>query len=144
MTSPLPQPPSQPQPIYPRDLNLALDKIHTRFVEYANAKDDALAAQMRVGFAEAYNRDEALAAQMRAGFAEAFQRDEALLKRVENIESGTQSIANTTLALAERVSTLTERVVTIEATQQTIIQLIQTLHAQVMESINDLRPRDNQ
>jgi hypothetical protein len=124
MATPQPQPPSQP--VYHRELGLILDRVHNRFVDYANAKDESLASQMRVGFAEAYNRDE------------------ALLKRVENIESGMQSIANTNLALAERVSTLTERVATIEATQQNIIHLIQTLHAQVMESINDLRPRDNQ
>ncbi|MBA3823850.1 MAG: hypothetical protein H0X24_08130 [Ktedonobacterales bacterium] len=131
MATPQPQQPSQP--VYQRDLGIILDRVHNKFVDYANAKDEALASQMRVGFAEAYNRD-----------MEAYQRDEALLKRVESVETGMQSVANTTLALAERVSILTERVTVIETTQQTIIQLIQTLHAQVMESINDLRPKDNQ
>ncbi len=69
------QPP--PQPIYPRDLNLALDRVFTRFVEYANSNNEALAAQMRIGFAESY------------------ARDDALLKRIESSENTQRVIIDT-------------------------------------------------
>ncbi|MBA3825607.1 MAG: hypothetical protein H0X24_17135 [Ktedonobacterales bacterium] len=116
MANPQPQS-TPPQPVYPRDLNYALDRVHTRFVEYANAKDDALAAQMRVGFAESYNRDE------------------GLHRRVENLENGMQALANTVLSLVERISN-------IENTQRETQALIRDLHAQTMEAINDLRPKN--
>ena len=130
MANPQPQSPP-PQPIYPRDLNYALDRIHNRFVEYADAKDGALAAQMRVGFAEAYNRD-----------MEAFQRDDALLRRIENVESGITALANTVLSIVERISSIEATQRSMEAMQQTMLQLIKDLHAEAMEAINDLRPKN--
>ncbi len=74
------QPP--PQPIYPRDLTLALDRVFTRFVEYANSNNEALAAQMRIGFAESY------------------ARDDALLKRIESSENTQRVIIDTLTTLA--------------------------------------------
>ncbi len=121
MTTPQPQAQPPSQPVYQRDLGLILDRVHNKFVEYANAKDEALAVQMRIGFAESYNRD-----------MEAFNRDEALRHRVENVErrlenvESTQQIIIDTLqllrqevragfgALDEKINELTARVVKLE------------------------------
>jgi len=97
MASPQPQPPQQP--VYQRDLSLILDRVHTKFVEYANAKDDALAAQMRVGFAEAY------------------QRDDALLKRIENVETTLKTVID---LQREMMNTMQSMQQTIQAMQQDI------------------------
>jgi hypothetical protein len=80
-----PQPQQPQQPIYQRDLNYALDRVHNRFVEYANAKDEALASQMRVGFTDSYNRDEALRV------------------RVERVEATQQVIIDTLQLLRQEV-----------------------------------------
>ncbi|MBA2680452.1 MAG: hypothetical protein H0U76_18895 [Ktedonobacteraceae bacterium] len=106
------QPPSQP--VYQRDLSLILDRVHNKFVEYANAKDEALAVQMRIGFAESYNRDEAL-----------HHRIENVERRLENVESTQQIIIDTLQllrqevragfgALDEKINELTTRVVKLE------------------------------
>jgi hypothetical protein len=86
MATPQPQPPQQP--IYQRDLNYALDRVHNRFVEYADARDGALASQMRVGFTDSYNRDETLRLELRTGH-------EALLRRIESVEATQQVIIET-------------------------------------------------
>src|SRR5262249_41115835 len=104
MTTPQPQPSSQP--VYQRDLNLILDRVHNKFVEYANAKDEALAVQMRIGFAESYNRD-----------VEAFNRDEALRHRIDNIE--------------KRLDNIEGRLDNVESTQQIIIDTLQLLRQEV-------------
>lgn len=68
-----PQQPT-PQPIYPRDLGLALDRTYNHYVGYVDGKFEALAAQMRIGFADA------------------LARDEALVKRIETLETTMQTV----------------------------------------------------
>jgi hypothetical protein len=105
MATPQPQPGQQP--VYQRDLNYALDRVHNRFVEYANAKDEALASQMRVGFTDSFNRDE------------------GLLRRIESVEATQKTIIDTLqllrqemragfASLDEKINELTARVVKLE------------------------------
>jgi chromosome segregation ATPase len=113
MASPQPQPQPPPQPIYPYDLNLALDRVHNRFVEYADARDGALASQMRVGFAEAY------------------QRDEVLLKRIENLETTVKTV----------IDLQREMMSSMQAMHQSILQEMHTGFSALNEKINELTTR---
>jgi predicted nucleic acid-binding Zn-ribbon protein len=133
MATPQPQSPP-PQPIYPYDLNLALDRVHTKFVEYARGNDEALAAQMRIGFAESQMRDDALTAQMRAGFAEAYSRDDALLRRIENLEATVKTV----------IEIQRETIAAVQEVRQEVREMHQEMHTSfsaLNEKVNELSTR---
>jgi hypothetical protein len=82
-----PQPPQQP--IFPNELNLALDRNYTRIVGYVDARIDALSTQMRVNNQESIQRDQDLANVLIAFRDESRKQLEALReenkKQIESI-----------------------------------------------------------
>ena len=115
MATPQPQP---QQPIYPRELNLALDRNFSKFTSYTDSRFEQLAAQMRIANEESFIRDNDLAnAVLRLG------------ERVSNVETTQQAIITTLnemrqemrdgfAAQAERHNELMIRVDKLERNQQ--------------------------
>ena len=147
MTSPQPQPQSQPQqPIYANELNNALDRQYARMVVYTDARIDALTTQMRVFREESIARDTELKEGMRALADAILKLGQQLGQRIGNLETRVTNIET-------RVTNIETRVTNIETTQKEMLQLIkdlhaltmeamQDLHAEAMEAINDLRPKN--
>ena len=104
-----PQQPPQ-QPIYPHDLNLALDRHFTKFTNYTSARYEELAAQVRIGNEESLMGDTDL--------ANAILR---LTGRVSNIETRVTNIENTQQAIIKTLGTLQEQMAAMPK-QMAIIQ----------------------
>jgi len=99
-------PQQQPQqPIYPRDLSLALDRNFAKFTSYTSARFEELGAHMRIADEEALIRDNDLARavqalmvtlndmrqEMREGFAAQAERHNELMMRVDKLERNQQN-----------------------------------------------------
>jgi len=98
---------AQPQqPIYPNELNLALDRLYTRVANFIDARNDIMAAQMRI------DRQESLA-------------------RDNELRNGMRSLADAVLTLTQRVSSVETTQVTIIDTQREIINALQSMQQQM-------------
>ena len=113
MATPQPPPPPQ-QPIYQRDLSLILDRVHTKFVEYARSNDEVIAAQMWVGYAESQARDDALLRRVEALETNQKFIIDTLLKIQQDISESRQEMRAGFAALDEKINELTRRVVHLE------------------------------
>jgi hypothetical protein len=80
-----PQPPQQP--IFPNELNLALDRTYTRIVGYIDARIDALTTQMRVNNQESIQRDQDLANILMAFREENKKQLESILQLVKDLHA---------------------------------------------------------
>jgi hypothetical protein len=106
------------QPIYPRDLNLALDRNFTKFTTYTDSRFEALAAQMRIANEESIIRDTDL--------ANAILRLTERVSKIENTQVNVlktlgeiqQQIADGFAAQAERHNELMARVGKLESSGQ--------------------------
>jgi len=96
---------AQPQqPIYPNELNLALDRLFTRVTAYIDARTDGIMTQMRVDKQDSIARDEAILTQLQVDRQQSRARDEALVKRIEAVEATQQTIINTLQDMKQQIS----------------------------------------
>jgi len=93
-------PQQQPQqPIYPRDLSLALDRNFAKFTSYTSARFEELGAHMRIADEEALIRDNDLArAVLRLG-----ERLTSVETRLTNVETTQQAILNILVTMQEQI-----------------------------------------
>ncbi|MBA2681719.1 MAG: hypothetical protein H0U76_25400 [Ktedonobacteraceae bacterium] len=131
MATPQPQPQPQ-QPLFAADLNTFLERHFVRVTSYFDdrfrgndARMDGILAQMKLDRQDSQARDDALATQIRNGFAEAFTRIgtlETTMKTVIDLQremlNAIQSIQQEVRAgftnLDEKVNEITMRVVKLE------------------------------
>jgi len=114
----IPQQPPQ-QPIYPHDLNMALDRNFAKLGSYTDARFDLLTAQMRIGQEESLARDNDLA-------------------------NGMRSLADALLKLTERVSNIETRLINVETTQNAIIKSLEEMHQEMREGFAAQAERHNE
>ncbi|MBA2678271.1 MAG: hypothetical protein H0U76_07760 [Ktedonobacteraceae bacterium] len=131
MATPQPQPPSQQQPIYPRDLNLELDRLYNRVTTYFDARFDKIMTEIRVMQADIRTMQEDIVEiktvqqQMQGDITEIKTEQRQMQGQVATLESFQK-----TMMEASKAQTMD------------LLQIIQNLHAQTMGAINDLRPKN--
>ncbi|SRR5579875_2053779 len=92
---------AQPQqPIFPNELNLALDRLYARLITYVDARVEALIVQARIDKQESIARDNELNNGIRS-LADALL---ILTQRVSNVETTQQTIIDTLQNMQQQIS----------------------------------------
>jgi uncharacterized protein YoxC len=115
-----PQPPQQPQPIYPNEFNLAVDRLYARLASYVDSRLDPIVVQMRVDRQDAQARDDAL-----------LRRLDALTATVQGQSAVQQNLVTITQGLVTAVQEL-------QAGQRALQQQISDGFAMLSERLNEL------
>ena len=91
------------QPIFPDQLNLALDRLFARVTTYISGQTDAIMTQMRIDKQESLARDEALR-------QESLARDLELKASIQTLSEAILSLTQETHSLTQRMDDLTQEV----------------------------------
>ena len=100
------------QPIYPNELNLALDRLYMRVAGYIDARNDILTTQMRVDRQEALTRD-------------------------NDLRSGMKNLADAILTLTQRVNGVETRIEGVETTQHTMMETFKGFATDISKQMAD-------
>ena len=129
-----PQPPQQPQPIYPNEFNLAVDRLYARLASYVDSRLDPIVVQMRVDRQDAQARDDAI-----------FRRLDTLTGAVQGQGAALQNLTATVQgqgAVQQNLVTITQGLVTavqeLQAVQHALQQQITDGFAMLSERLNEL------
>jgi hypothetical protein len=87
------------QPIYPNELNLAVDRLYVRIINYVDARIESLGVQMRLDKQESITRDNDLRSNMKF-LADAIL---TLTQRVSTVETTQNAIVETLAAIRQDI-----------------------------------------